>query len=157
MDTQATLVLVRYHIHSNERILETAANLSDQEFRGPAQLDYETAIETLLHMAIVDWSWRELCIGNDDDDSFPDGWPPADLAGIKAFWAEEHARLLSYVGSLDDHELEQPLTWEGGDGPVSASRSLVLAHIVNHGTQHRSELARFLTECGHSPGDLDLL
>jgi hypothetical protein len=28
---------------------------------------------------------------------------------------------------------------------------------VNHGTQHRSELARYFTECGSSPGDIDLL
>jgi len=43
------------------------------------------------------------------------------------------------------------------DAEASVPRWLILAHIVNHGTQHRSELARHLTECGHSPGDLDLI
>jgi uncharacterized damage-inducible protein DinB len=58
------------------------------------------------------------------------------------------------VGSLDDTALSESLVI---NGDFAAPRWLVLAHVVNHGTQHRSEVARYLTECGHSPGELDLL
>jgi hypothetical protein len=35
-------------------------------------------------------------------------------------------------------------------------RDLYLAQMVNHSTQHRSEVAVAITEYGHSPGDLDV-
>jgi uncharacterized damage-inducible protein DinB len=33
----------------------------------------------------------------------------------------------------------------------------LLLHVVNHGTQHRSEAAVLLTAAGLSPGDFDMV
>jgi uncharacterized damage-inducible protein DinB len=149
--------LVRYHVRVNERILDQSTKLTEDQFRRPGTTDNGSAHDTLLHMLIVDWSWREFCIGNDDDDSYPDGWPFPDLATIRSFWDDEHARLLGYASSLDEPAMSETLTWESEGTQWAAPRWEVIAHIVNHGTQHRSEMARFLTECGQSPGDLDLI
>jgi uncharacterized damage-inducible protein DinB len=152
------LFLVRYHARSNEQVLDTSAKLTDQELRRDPALDHGSAYETLLHLHLVDWSWRDFCVTNDaDDDSYPEGWPPEDLASIRAFASQEDSRLIDFVRSLDDEALDQRLTWTVDGSRVSFPRWAVLLHLVNHGTQHRSELARYLTECGHSPGDLDLL
>ena len=35
--------------------------------------------------------------------------------------------------------------------------SVMLQHLANHGTQHRSEAALLLTQAGRSPGELDLI
>ena len=155
MDTDSLLALVRFHAWANRRIIETASELSDGELRRAGPFDHGTAFQTVRHLVDVDWSWREFCTGNDVGETYV--WekvPLEDLASLGAFSADEDARLLAYVGSLDDALLAEPLTLSDG---ASVPRWLIVAHVVNHGTQHRSELARFLTDRGHSPGELDLL
>ena len=156
MDADSLLALVRFHAWANDRILMTAAGLSDEEFRRPTNLDHGSAVQTLRHVADVDWSWREVCIGNDVGDTYvwDHGFALDDLPAIHAFCLKEDARLRNYVESLDDAALNESLAMSAD---FARPRWLVVAHVVNHGTQHRSELARYLTECGHSPGDLDLL
>lgn len=152
------LFLVQYHVRANEQILATSRELSNEAFRGPASLDHGSAFETLHHMVVADNSWREFLIGNDVDDDYEWEVPELpDLESIRTFWGDEHARLLTYVAGLDEQAFDQTMTWKTDDEMTTAPRWLVVAHIVNHGTQHRSELARHLTTCGHSPGDLDLL
>src|SRR5690349_2600958 len=153
MAKDIVLALVRFHAWANDRILAVAAYLSDEELRRPGTFDHGSAFDTLRHLVDVDWSWRELCAGNDVGDTYvwDHGFVLDELAAIHAFCLQEDGRLRAYVESLDDAGLSQTM------GDEAWPRWLVLAHVVNHGTQHRSELARYLTECGHSPGDLDLL
>jgi uncharacterized damage-inducible protein DinB len=156
VDAESLLALVRFHAWANDRILATAAGLSDDEFRRAANLDHGSAFQTLRHVVDVDWSWRELCIGNDVGDTYvwDHGFALDDLPAIHAFCLEEDTRLRSYVESLNKAALTESLAVSEDFAPT---RWLIVAHVVNHGTQHRSELARYLTECGHSPGELDLL
>ena len=158
MDADSLLTFVRYQAWANDRLLTTAANLSEEEFRRTGVLDHGSAFDTLRHLADVDWSWREYCAGNDVGQTYvwDHGFTLDDVPSIHAFCLEEDARLRRYVTSLDRTALDEPLALSEEPDDV-IPRWLIVAHTVNHGTQHRSELARYLTECGHSPGDLDLL
>lgn len=158
MDADWLLALVRFHAWANDRILTTAAGLSDEAFRAKAQLDHGSAFQTVRHLVDVDWSWREFCLGNDIGQTYvwDHGFVLDDLSTLHAFCLEEDARLRTYVESLDDAALNEPMVM-GAQPNDATPRWLILAHVVNHGTQHRSELARYLTECGSSPGELDLL
>lgn len=157
MDADSLLALVRFHAFANDRILTTAADLSDDEFRRSGPFDHGTAFDTVRHVVDVDWSWREYLIGNDvgQTNVWDHGFELDDLPAIHTFCIEEDgSRLRGYVSSLDEAALNEPIKL--GDD-LTVPRWMIVAHVVNHGTQHRSELARYLTECGHSPGDLDLL
>jgi uncharacterized damage-inducible protein DinB len=156
MDATSLLAFVRYHAWANDRILTTAADLTDDEFHKPGVLDLGSAFQTVRHLVDVDWSWREFCTGNDVGETYvwDHGHALDDLNALHAFCLEEDVRLRTFVESNDDDALAQP--W-GTDPRFMRPRWLVVSHIVSHGTQHRSELARYFTECGHSPGDLDNL
>ena len=158
MDADQLLALVRFHAWANDRILTTAAGLSDEELRRPDTLDRGSAFDTIRHLVDVDWSWREFCAGNDIGDTYvwDHGFVLDDLPSIHAFCIDEDVRLRRYLASLGDAALTEPLSMSDDPDDV-IPRWLILAHVVNHGTQHRSELAHYLTRCGHSPGDLDLL
>jgi uncharacterized damage-inducible protein DinB len=68
---------------------------------------------------------------------------------LVAAWDSEWAALDAWLDTVTDAWLD-----EREDGIPFWQ---MLAHVVNHGTQHRAEAAALLTEAGRSPGDLDMI
>lgn len=157
MNHDDILFLIQYHNRTNKTIFENAALLTEQELMRADEFDKGSAFDALRHLVDVDWSWRQFCNGNDVGKSYL--WelvPMSNFAEVRAAWVKDSHELLEYVEGLSEETLQKEISLPFG----TAQRApiwKILAHVVNHGTQHRSELARYLTLCGHSPGELDLL
>jgi len=62
----------------------------------------------------------------------------------------------AFLAGLKDEDLDSIIRYTTSGG-IQRERVLwhCLFHVVNHGTQHRSEAAVMLTDFGQSPGDID--
>ena len=64
----------------------------------------------------------------------------------------------AYLAGLTDDDLTGTIQYTRTEGVNSRHRYWqILLHVINHGTQSRSEAAVLLTQFGHSPGDLDYM
>ena len=86
---------------------------------------------------------------------------PADFPtydALVARWREEQAGWNAYVAGMVDDEVNRPVLYRNTKGELfEAVMWQILVHVVNHGTQHRAEVAHILTGYGCSPGDIDMI
>lgn len=153
-------LLYGYNSWANHHLLDLAGRLTPEQLHAPHDGAYGSVHTTLVHMLDVEWSWLdERWRGNPIGRTFdPADYP--DVATIRSHWATVEAELNGFVDSLTESGESSPdriLVWEG-DGGAIRRRPLwqLLFHLLNHGTQHRSEIAIQLTTFGYSPGDMDL-
>jgi uncharacterized damage-inducible protein DinB len=80
-------------------------------------------------------------------------------AALRRDWETEWERRAAWLDRLDDEAVAAP-AYDPDDDPTDSVNGIpvwqLMVHVVNHGTQHRSEAASILTDAGASPGDLDL-
>jgi uncharacterized damage-inducible protein DinB len=152
MNLSAIRELFAYNHWVNRHLLATAAHLTPEQFTAPSTHSFSSVLATLVHMLDAEWGWRMVLNGQDTPLMNPDDFPTVQV--LQARWIEEEAAWHAYLNTLSDADLTRPAP---NSGDPARPRLLwhCLFHVVNHGGQHRSEVAHLLTTCGHSPGDID--
>ena len=78
------------------------------------------------------------------------------LDSLEQHWSEQELAMRDFLVHLGDADLTRIVRYTT---PENENRERVLwhclYHLVNHGTQHRSEAAALLTDLSYSPGGLD--
>jgi uncharacterized damage-inducible protein DinB len=156
MNAQAIRTLYDYNYWANDRILEAAASAPQEAFTS-ASLGYARLHETLVHTLSAEWIWRSRWQGVSPQAVLDPSEFPA-LAALRARWDAERRQMYAFLDTLGDADLSRVVEYTTTGGQQYANTLWhLMVHLVNHGTQHRGELAMLLTELGHSPGDIDMI
>jgi uncharacterized damage-inducible protein DinB len=149
--------LYAYNDWANARVLRMAAQVSPQQYLVPADVPQGSLRSTLVHILAAEVAWRQRWQGDSPTALIAEHDLPT-FEALHACWQAEAAVLRDYLASLSDDNLAGVVNYKTTRGtPMSDVLWQLMAHVVNHGTQHRSEAAVLLTRYGHSPGDLDLI
>lgn len=157
MNKQDILTLYRYNRWANAKILNTAANVTQEQYLAPAQFPHGGLRGTLVHALSAEWVWRKRWEGTSPTFLLkPEEFPT--IESLRTRWLDEERQLMAFVDGLDDEKLNNMFHYSNTSGkPFSRIIWHAMAHVVNHGTQHRAEAAALLTDYGHSPGDIDMI
>lgn len=155
MNKKDILLIYEYNYWATKRILDASANVTAEQFVGSGSFPYGGLRGTLVHTLDSEWTWRMLFETREVTAGLTDADFPT-FHSLTQRWQEEETAMRAYLTGLTDDDMETHLRYTTDSG-LQRDRILwhCLLHVVNHGTQHRSEAAALLTDLGHSPGDLD--
>ncbi len=157
MNTKDIQLLYQYNSWANKVILNAASNVTKEEFTATAFHPHHDLRHSLTHTLFAEWLWRNRWMGNSPNSAFlSEDFPTFEALQFR--WTEEDKELHVFIASLTDEKLNSTFQYKSIKG--EAYENILwqaMAHVVNHGTQHRSEAAAILTELNHSPGDIDLI
>jgi len=148
-------LLFDYNDWANELMLSKAAELSPEQLTQPTSFSYGNLLETLIHTLDAEYVWRTICQNNKFMGRLVDKVTISTLEALTAQWKQEEQVMRAYLNGLTDADMDGIVRYEVPEGVRERVLWHCLVHVVNHGTQHRSESAAMLTDFGHSPGDID--
>ncbi len=140
--------LYDYHCWANRRLFDVAAALGE-EIAGREigkQFSAPTLRGMLAHLYSTDWfylrAWRR------EPETPAPGADAATLSELRRRWDEVETEQRRYIEGLDEARIARVI-----DENTGKRLGMLLVHVPNHATHHRSEIATMLTMVSGSPPD----
>jgi uncharacterized damage-inducible protein DinB len=157
------LKLFDYNYWANKKVLDTARQLTEEQFTQASMIYNKSLRGILVHAMFAEWAWLERMLGSSPtkEDAAailrPQDYPTVE--DLIDRWDDEEITMRIFLEKLTDETLGKSFSYtviSTGEEKENIYQD-VLQHIVLHGMQHRSEAAAILTDYGFSPGNLDFI
>jgi uncharacterized damage-inducible protein DinB len=149
--------LYGYHQWANRRLFDVTAALGEAVAGSGVgrQFSAPTLREMLVHIWESDWWWLETWKGNKPSITagVEMGAGIRTLTELRARWDEFEPDQRAFIDQVREADLARVI--EGQRDGVTFHRpfGMLLHHVANHATHHRSEIATMLTMVSGSPPD----
>ena len=157
MTPEEVHLLFDYNAWANQRSLDAAAQLSEEQFVKPLGSSFSSVRDTLVHICGAEWVWLERCHGRSPA-TIPDISSVQTIAALREHWNPQADRLLAFVRGLRQHDLDRVMEYKTINfGAYKNSVWQSLQHLANHGTYHRGQIVTLLRQLGTKPILTDLI
>jgi uncharacterized damage-inducible protein DinB len=143
----------RHNTMMNERLLEACRQLSAPQLGAAATGTYGSVGATLVHVANAQVGYAARLLDVERPERLPEDPFPGFEAVTERF-AEGNAQLEEAAANAGQDRKVQ-VTGDDPPGTWWMPVSLFLLQAVNHGTEHRSQVATTLTQLGIEPPEMD--
>ncbi len=140
-----------HHIWATERLIDACKSLTPEQLWTPAPGTYGSIIDTFRHLVSTD-CWY-LTFFRDEPQRVEEG-DEASLDELRSAITSNGTAWMELLAGDPDGEADMV---EHGDGwNFHAPTGFRLAQVVQHGTDHRSQICTALTSFGVTPPGIDL-
>jgi uncharacterized damage-inducible protein DinB len=140
-----------HHVWATETLLDACTRLTSEQLSTPAPGTYGSILETFRHLVITD-CWY-LTFFRDEPQRLEEG-AEVGLAELRSAITGNGRDWMELLASGPDGETD---VVEHGDGwTFHSPLGFRLAQVVQHGTDHRSQICTALTSFGIEPPGIDL-
>ena len=148
MTYQEVRLLFDYNSWANQRSLEAASQLSDEQFIKPLGSSFPSVRDTLVHICGTEWVWLERCHGRSPA-TIPDVSHVRTMAALREHWKPQAERLLIFIRGLTQNDLDRVMEYRTINfGVYKNPLWQSLQHLANHGTYHRGQVSTLLRQLG---------
>jgi len=155
MNREGLAALYTYNAYANDLVLDTAAQLTEEELTRQSSPSHSTVGALLVHMLECEAFFLSCCQGQPFE-----GLEHAELssvAGIRRRWDNLWEEQRQFIATLGEQDLGREILLPFGKGQSHLPVWQLLVQAFVHSTHHRGELSIVLSGLGHPLPTLDII
>ena len=141
----------QYNLWANLRLLDACAQLSDAHLDATTQGTFGSVRDTLMHLFSSEEGYAGALTGQRPETALDESGPFAGFDELRRRAKRSGEELIRVA---ERGELSKILHL-GYDGTYEAAVIVVLIQAINHGVDHRSQIATVMSQQGIEPPELD--